>query len=196
MIGFRKRVLFRVEESFPDPEEQKWRFRRRILLGTFVVVMFILGVPVVQDRIPHLRTLRQARSLAAIILETRLYAAQHRTSISLRLDSKDRHTWVRTFHQNGGCNHPDTTPPERLSLLTSVWRIQTLAESEKQGASNEIQSLCFDPEKGLIADGIVTENNKVVLQGFPEEDVGSERIDRVAQLVLTGAGSVVSILRN
>jgi hypothetical protein len=191
---FRKRVLFRVEETLPDPEEQKWTFRRRILLIALLVAIGILGVPVYEDRAPHLRTLKEARTLAGTILETRLYSMQHRVAVSLHLDSTDRRSWTRVFHSGAECTDIDTIPKQKFILQHSVWRIQPIAESSE--ATKEVHSLCFHPWKGLLIDGIAVENARVAVQGYPEEDIETQRTDRVAQLLLEQNGAAVTILRN
>ncbi len=191
---FRKRVLFRVEETLPDPEEQKWIFRRRVLALTALIAIGILSVPVFQDRAPHLRTLTEARSLAGTILATRLYATQHRVAVSLRLDPADRRSWIRTFHATADCSTADTLPAQKFSLSRSVWRIQPIMQDASEG--KEVQTLCFDPWKGLIADGVPVNDSKIAIQGYPEEDIETQRTDRVTQVLIDQGGATVTILRN
>lgn len=107
---FRRTTIFHVEESLPDPEELKLRFRRRVLLVTFFAFLIVLGAPVVRELRPFLSGRVEARRFAERMLEARTLASVSRAPVSLEI-SADGQAWKRkTYLPADGCEKEATGP--------------------------------------------------------------------------------------
>ena len=157
---FRRKTLFHVEETLPDPEELKLRFRRRVLILTFLGFLVVLAIPVARDLRSDLATRKGARLFAETILETRMLAAGSRSPISLELES-DSKSWRRVFHTQGGNDcasgaiGPDQYFPSEIS-----WKLQVQKEG---GETFGGRILCLHPTHGILLDSVPVENGKLLV---------------------------------
>ncbi|MGZ3704429.1 MAG: hypothetical protein ACXWP1_00290, partial [Bdellovibrionota bacterium] len=85
MSLFRRNTIFHVEETIPDPEELKLRFRRRILLCALTGFIAVLGAPVARDLHQNLNARAEARRFAEHMLTARTLAAESRVPVALDL---------------------------------------------------------------------------------------------------------------
>jgi hypothetical protein len=160
MLFFRRKTLFHVEESLPDPEELKLRFRRRVLILTFLGFLVVLAIPVARDLRSDLATRRGARLFAEKIIETRLLAARSRNPISLEL-KPDSQSWKRVFHARGGNDCAGgSTGPEELWPSEISWKLQVQREG---GETFGGRVLCLHPTLGILLDSVPVENGKLLV---------------------------------
>lgn len=157
---FRRKTLFHVEETLPDPEELKLRFRRRVLILTFLGFLAVLAIPVARDMRSDLATRKGARLFAEKILETRLLAANSRNPISLELEP-DSKSWRRVFHARGGndCAVGSIGPDEHWPSEIS-WKLQVQKEG---GETFGGRVLCLHPTLGILLDSVPVENGKLLV---------------------------------
>ncbi len=191
---FGRRVLFRVDDHLPDPEDQKWRFRRWVVVWSFLFTLGALAIPVVTDLIPYFSASREARRLAHEVLISRQTASLSRQSVSLTLDQGDHIHWIRRQHTSGQCDGESTLPPQELQFGETVMRIQFRPEGS--GDVKEVRRLCLHSHDGLLADGAPVANGKVLVQVFPLEDARSGRTDRATQILMDQFGASVSLVHN
>jgi hypothetical protein len=167
MLFFRRKTLFHVEASLPDPEELKLRFRRRVLLLTFVGFLVVLTIPVARDLKPDLATRNSTRLFAEKILETRFLASTSRAPISLELEA-DGHSWKRVFHAQGDdCTIPTAGPEESWSTPTVGWKLQVKKED---GDTYSGRTLCLHPTLGLMIDKVPIGEGKLLVTALRENE--------------------------
>jgi hypothetical protein len=165
MPFFRRKTLFHVEASLPDPEELKLRFRRRVLSLTFVGFLAVLAIPVARDLKPDLVTRSFTRVFAEKILETRFLASTSRTPVSLDL-GPDGHSWKRVFHGQGDdCAAPTAGPEESWSTPAVGWKLQVKKED---GDTYSGRTLCLHPTLGLMIDKVPVGRGKLLVTALRE----------------------------
>ncbi len=167
MSLFRRRTIFHAEESLPDPEELKLRFRRRVLLFAALGFVLVLGIPVARDLQAELHARAQTRMFAKQIMDTRAMAASGRAPISLRLQD-DNKSWLAVFHAQGGenCDSESTGPGLAWSTTDVWWKLQVQQENGETLAGRQI---CFHPTKGLLLDSSPIANGKLLVTAQPVE---------------------------
>lgn len=182
---FRKKTIFHVEESMPDPEELKIRFRRRILLITILGFFIILGVPVIHALKPELRLRNETRILAEKIMEARLYSMQSRSPISLQLEA-DNQTWKRTFHlpDASNCLSESTGPAEQLEPQGINWNIRLRKENGEELAG---RTLCLHPLHGLMLDSTALDNGVIFLTATTHTESGETTFTKGIGIGLYGS---------
>lgn len=187
---FRKKTIFHVDEALPDPEEIKWRFRRRIFFSTCIGVALLLGIPVFRDIRPYLQAKQEARKLASLLYDTRLLAARNRTAMLLELVDESKNLWRRSA-ASSGCAERLPGVSEEFSFPKALWQI-----SAQEAGSKEVHSasaLCFDPLKGLFADKTpLQENGRLLISARPED--GSPSDPKNPKLLLTNFGAELYFL--
>jgi hypothetical protein len=147
----RKRTIFHVEESLPDPEEIKLRFRRRSLAVTLFGFLLVLGTPVARDLHHSLHARAEARRFAEHALEARTQAAISRAPVGLEITA-DGHGWKKTLYPAGeDCKAANPIPATDLPTDGINWKIQAQGEG---GQSLSGHSLCWHPRRGLLLDSI------------------------------------------
>lgn len=182
---FRRKTLFHVEETLPDPEELKLRFRRRVLILTFLGFLVVLAIPVARDLRSDLSTRKGARLFAETILETRLLAARSRAPISLEMEP-DSKSWRRVFHARGSsdCATGNIGPEEYFPSEIS-WKLQVQKEG---GETYGGRVLCLHPTLGILLDSLPVENGKLLVTALRED------LKESAYLLVSSFGSDLQMI--
>lgn len=187
---FRPRTIFHVEDSLPDPEELKLRFRRRILLLTFLGFLIVLAIPVFRDLQGNLEARAEARKFAEWLLETRTLAAVSRTPLSIDYDPA-QHLWKRIPHVAGeNCGAEAMGPREERISGAVTWKFQVQQET---GETLPAKHICLHPLQGLILDGVPMKEAKLLITASPEQEVEGAP-SNPAFLLVTSAGADVQVL--
>ncbi len=191
MFPFRKRLIFQVDEAMPDPEELKFRFRRRVLLLTLLGALCLLGFPVLRELRPYFSAKLTARRFAQVLLDSRLMAIQNRKPIVLEMDPQDAHRWIRTVHESDDhCEAAPRLPAENISTDDVHWELRYQnADSEEVRSTNK---LCFHPTLGLVINGSPLNQGRLLVSGFPENAENPQK--RSAKLLLSSAGDEIDYL--
>ena len=184
MFFFRRKTLFHVEEALPDPEELKLRFRRRVLLLTFVGFLVVLGIPIARDLRADLSARKSARLFAEKILETRTLAARGRVPISLELEADSR-SWRVVHHAPASNCASQSTGPESEWPSGISWKLQLRKEN---GETMGGRTLCLHPTLGLLLDATPVDNGRVLVTAL--RDGGQES----AYLLLGAYGAEVQMV--
>ena len=172
---FRRKTIFHVEESMPDPEELKIRFRRRILIATLVGFFLILSVPVIHTLKPQLHLRNETRILAEKIMEARLYSMQSRMPISLQLDS-DNQSWKRIFHIPGivtanDCFAEVMGPYEVMGPQGVHWNLRLRKENGEEVAG---RILCVHPLLGILLDSTPLNQGTLIVTATAHTESGGQ----------------------
>lgn len=187
---FRRNTIFHVEESLPDPEELKLRFRRRVLLLTVCGFLTVLGAPVVRDLRPYLHGRVEARRFAESMLEARTLASKARVPVALEVDSTGQ-IWKRKFYApSQGCEKETTGPVGVLPVSGVSWKLK--AEQEN-GESVTGHKLCWHPGKGLLLDTVPLANAKLLVSLASEVTEGGGPQDLAYVLVTLGGAELQTI---
>jgi hypothetical protein len=190
MALFRRNTIFHVEESLPDPEELKLRFRRRVLLITVCGFLAVLGAPVVRDLRPYLNGRVEARHFAESMLEARTLASKSRMPVALEIDSGGQ-GWKRKFYApSEGCEKEATGPVASFSTAGVAWKLK--AEKEN-GESVSGHKLCWHPGKGLLLDTVPLANAKLLVSLAGEVTEGGAPQDLAYVLVTLGGAELQTI---
>jgi len=188
MSIFRRKTIFHVEDALPDPEELKLRFRRRVLLLTFVGFLAVLSIPVARDLQPDLAARSQTRRFADRILEARTLASVGRAPVSLELDGDSR-TWKRVFHaRDADCASPASAPEESWNSEVS-WKLQV---QKSTGETFSGRSLCLHPSQGLLLDAVPVADGKLLITTLNETQNGPAK--ESAYLILSEFGADLQML--
>lgn len=180
---FRRKTIFHVEEAMPDPEELKLRFRRRVLLLTFLGFLVVLAIPVARDMRPDLVARLGTRNFAEKLLETRSLASAHRTPVSLELGD-DSHSWKRVFHGAGeGCVSPSAGAEEAWDSEVT-WKLQVQKEG---GETLSGRSLCLHPTLGILLDATPVNGGRLLVTALKQD--GEKRWKESAYLLIGQYGS-------
>jgi hypothetical protein len=177
MSLFRRNTIFHVEETLPDPEELKLRFRRRVLLCATLGFLLVLGAPVARDLRPNLRARAEARRFAERMIRARTLAAEARVPVGLEL-SNDRKDWdQKLFAYGDSCGNESPSPKEHLSAEGVVWKLQA---QQDNGTSMSGHLLCWHPGRGLLLDSTPLDQGKLLVtlslapeEGQPEQEMAS-----------------------
>jgi hypothetical protein len=175
IFGFRKKVIFDVEDSLPDPIEQKFRFRRRVMRFTFLGALVLLAIPVTRDRLPSMHAATAARQMADLVLESRLQATKNRSAVVLRLNS--RREWEQIFLNTEQCEPltASQTPIRKVTMPKVLWAAEW--------SQKEISKICFHPTKGLLLDSSPQGTEALKITASPEDD--TDRTDRARKLMIS-----------
>ncbi len=185
MSLFRRNTIFHVEESLPDPEELKLRFRRRVLLVTLCGFLAVLGTPVVRELRPHLQARVEARRFAENMLEARTLAAHSRMPVALELDAAGQ-SWKRKIYApSEHCEKEIAGPVHSLPASGLGWQLK--AEQEN-GESVTGHKLCWHPGKGLLLDTVPLANAKLLVSLAAEITEGSG-VQNLAYVLVTQGGA-------
>ncbi len=186
---FRKNTIFHVEETLPDPEELKLRFRRRILFCAVIGFLLVLGTPVARDLRPTLNARAEARRFAEQMLEARTISATSRMPVSLKIGA-DRLSWSRHFHAAGdSCDAEAPGPSAVVPTEGALWKLQAQQEN---GTAVTGHFLCWHPAKGLLLDSLPLGEGKLLVSLAYREDGGPEK-DLAAVLVTQGGAELQTI---
>jgi hypothetical protein len=186
---FRRKTIFHAEESAPDPEELKLRFRRRVLLLTFLGFVAVLAVPVFRELQDDLGTRRQARRFAEEILDARMLASEKRAPVSLELQPDNR-TWKRILHNQGtDCTAPPAGQTETWASKAS-WKVQM--ETEK-GETLAGRSLCLQPLAGLLLDTTPVATGKLLVTAATDQ---GNQWKESAYLLVSQFGAEIEMVTN
>jgi hypothetical protein len=190
MALFRRNTIFHVEETLPDPEELKLRFRRRVLLAATAGFLLVLGAPVARDLKANLHARAEARRFAERLLEARMLAAVSRVPVALEVSS-DRQGWNEIFYANGDtCGVEAPGPRATLPTEGVVWKIQAQQDS---GAPVSGRRLCWHPRRGLLLDSTPLDQGKVLVSlGMIPEEGGPEQ-EKASILVTQGGAELQTI---
>jgi hypothetical protein len=187
---FRPRTIFHVEDSLPDPEELKLRFRRRILLLTLLGFLIVLTIPVFRDLRGNLEARSEARKFGEWLLEARTQAAVGRIPISIDFDPAAR-SWMRTRHVPGESCGAEALGPKEIRASGAIsWKLQVQQET---GETLPAKQICLHPLRGLILDGVPMKEAKLLITATPEQEPG-ETESNPAYLLITEAGADVQVL--
>lgn len=188
MPFFRKNTIFHVEETLPDPEELKLRFRRRILLCAAVGFLLVLGTPVARDLRSNLRARAEARRFAEQMLEARTISAVSRSPVSLQI-SPDHQSWRRRVHMTGEACGTEAPGPSAVIPTEGVWKLQAQQEN---GSTVTGTVLCWHPSKGLLLDSLPLGEGTLLVSLAGNEE-GSTGKDLAAVLVTQGGAEFQTI---
>lgn len=178
MSLFRRSTIFHVEETLPDPEELKLRFRRRVLLCATAGFLAVLGAPVARDLKTNLHARAEARRFAERLLEARSLAAASRAPVALEM-SADHQTWKETFYVAGeACVTEAPGPHVQFSGDGMRWKMKA---QQANGTTVTGSKLCWHPGKGLLLDAQPLEQEGKLLvslsaspeEGLPEQELAS-----------------------
>lgn len=187
---FRRNTIFHVEESLPDPEEIKLRFRRRALLIAFFGFLLVLGTPVGRDLRPLLHGRVEARHFAEQMVEARTLASRSRTPVTLEI-SPDGQGWKRKFYSMAeDCNREAPGPVSGVPTPGLSWKLKA---EQANGESITGQKLCWHPGKGLLLDTVPLANAKLLVSMAAREEGSSESRD-LAHLLVTQGGAEIEII--
>jgi hypothetical protein len=184
MSLFRKNTIFHVEESLPDPEELKLRFRRRILIFSLLGFLLVLGTPVARDLRPNLNARAEARVFAERMLEARTLAAISRMPVSLEI-APDKQGWRRAFHAQGeNCAAEAPGPSLSFSTEGEFWKVQAQQEN---GSAVSGHTLCWHPVRGLLLDSVPLGDGKLLVSLSTSE--GGAAVRELASVLVTQGGA-------
>ncbi len=190
MSLFRRNTIFHVEESLPDPEELKLRFRRRVLLITLAGFLTVLGAPVVRELRPFLQSRVEARRFAESMLEARTLAAVSRVPVALELDP-DGQTWKRKFYTpSESCENEAAGPVATLPVSGLGWKLKA---EQGNGESITGTRLCWHPRKGLLLNTVPLANAKLLVSLTAEVLEGAGHRDLAYLLVTQGGAELQTI---
>lgn len=185
---FRRKTIFHAEESLPDPEELKIRFRRRVLITAAVAFAAVLSVPVARDLYQDLRARAEARDFAVRFLDSRLLAAKSRGPVALELADDGRH-WRQVPHGRGdSCATPVPGPEDHWGTDELRWKLQGQKET---GETFTGRSLCLSPFSGLHLDGTAVASGRLLVTVLREAE-GQEK--PAAYVMITQAGAEIQTL--
>lgn len=181
---FRRSTIFHVEETLPDPEELKLRFRRRVLLSALLGFLLVLGIPVARDLRPILKARAEARRFAEEMIRMRLVAGVSRVPLSQEISS-DRQGWIEIFHvPSESCAQESTGPHPVFRSEGFLWKAQAQREN---GETLAVRSLCWHPQKGLLVNSSPIDNGKLLLSLGMTEEGASEK--ELASILVTQSGT-------
>ncbi len=183
---FRKRTIFHVEEALPDPEDLKLRFRRRVLLLTFIGFLVVLAIPVGRDLQGELLLRQTVRAFAEKILETRTLASIGREPISLSVGSDNR-SWRRIFHGTGQDCSAQVPSPEEAWTSPVTWKLQLQKEN---GETFSGHSLCAHPTLGLMLDSVPVAEGKLLLTALG----GEQKSETPVSLLVSQFGADIQVV--
>lgn len=182
---FRRRTIFHVEDTLPDPEELKLRFRRRILLLTFCGFVLVLGIPVVRGMRTNLETRVDARKFAEQLIATRTMASAKRTPVSLDFKAEEG-TWRRAEHAGDGpCDGAILGTPEVWVTEGVQWKFQRQQENE---ATVTGKTLCLHPRQGLMLDRHPLNEGKLLVTVTGPSNPDAENLPTYLLITQGGAG--------
>jgi hypothetical protein len=186
---FRRKTIFHAEEALPDPEDLKLRFRRRVLLLTFVGFLVVLGIPEARELRTDFEARAETRRLAEKILETRTLAALARRPVSLRLDD-DNHSWRREFHAPGaGCGEAAPGARTEWSTAEIAWKLQ-VQKSGGETVSGRV--LCLHPLEGIELDSAPIADGKLLVTASRTLDQTTQK--EAAYLLVSQYGADIQTL--
>lgn len=185
---FRKSTIFHAEDSLPDPEEIKLRFRRRILLLTFCGFLLVLTIPVVRDLRSNLEARAEARKFSEWMMETRALAGASRNPISLEFDAVS-HSWRRIPHASGADCKTEAAGPVELRPSPDVnWILQM---QQAAGETVPVHRICFHPLGGLILDSVPIQEGKLLITVNKEME---DSVLKPAYILVTAGGADLQVL--
>lgn len=172
MLFRRRKTIFHVEESLPDPEEIKLRFRRRIMIFSFLGAVGILTVPVFNELEDSLRLKKELRKISDFILESKRLAAQTRLPIVLTL-SQEGKNWSRILSSKSDiCEKESKADQGGLETIYS-WGLNLKNEL---GDTIRGDSICFHPTKGvLVGDSILGESQLLLSARIGDQSFGNPK---------------------
>lgn len=190
MFFWRKKTLFHVEESLPDPEEVKFRFRRRILGLTFLGAVSILAIPIFHTLQADLATQKDLRLFASLLMDTKLLSARTRSPVSLEL-SADGSAWKRSVH-SGDCHSKVTTESETWPFELR-WKLQLKTETGELVTGT---TLCVHPLKGVELNDSPIGGGQLLVSAaqITNEATEAEPSKGVAYVLVSEFGADVQIL--
>ena len=139
---FRRNTLFHTEKNAPDPEELKFRFRRRIFILAILGAIGFLGLPVCRDLRDVLAARDDARRFSQLLADARWRAMHNRSCVSLEFRPESKEWILREHLGKTTCD----------SAVTNEFSTNFQGSSQWQFASVVDNKLCFSPQLGLITD--------------------------------------------
>ncbi|RZA08998.1 MAG: hypothetical protein EOP11_03080 [Proteobacteria bacterium] len=169
---FRRKTIFHAEEAMPDPEDIKLRFRRRVLLLTFLGFLTVLAIPEARELKADLEARAETRRLAERILETRTLAALTRQPVSIRL-ADDNHSWAREYHPAGtDCVGVASGARTEWKTDAVAWKLQV---QKPGGETVSGRVLCLHPQAGLELDSLPIAEGKLLITASRTFDETSQK---------------------
>ena len=185
MSIFRRNIIFRAEMA-ADPDEPRWRFRRRMVVLAVFVAIFFLGIPVFRERMPAGRAAKAARIFAQDLMDSRLLVAQSRKAVMLHLDKRSKQFWEREASVKLDCTSMGHGAlVEHLGTTGVVWR--ALLDGK------DIEQLCYHPFDGLLVDSQPLKGRSLFILVGPEEDLRLNRTDRIHYITVKNYGSDIGL---
>jgi hypothetical protein len=190
MSLFRRNTIFHVEETVPDPEELKLRFRRRILLCASLGFLAVLGAPVARDLRPNLHARTEVRRFAEHMLSARTLATEARVPVGFEL-SPNRQSWSQENYVAGAtCGVAASGPSAHFSSEGFTWKLQGQQEN---GTALTGHKLCWQPGRGLLLDSTPLEAGKLLITLIGPGDEGGADQDLASVLVTQGGAEFQTI---
>ncbi|HEY8279182.1 MAG TPA: hypothetical protein VIH99_06150 [Bdellovibrionota bacterium] len=189
MALFRRNTIFHVEESLPDPEDLKLRFRRRVLLVSAIAFLTLLGFPVARELRTNLNARSEARRFAESMIKARTLATVSRVPVALEI-APDRQGWVQAFYTSGeSCGSEAPGPRTLINTEGVFWKLQAQQEN---GTAISGKKLCFHPRKGLLLDSVALDEGKLLVTLSGSEEGAPER--ELASVLVTRAGAELATI--
>ncbi len=191
---FRNYSMFRQSNAPQDPEDIKLRFRRWVVIASFLIVLLILAVPVFRFRGPAFAALSNARALVRLIIDVRQGAGHNRKEAGILLVGTDH--WEQfTLKDGSDCvlKGKRLKPKRSIHQEATAWRALFLPEYASDGIGRDVQFVCFHPQHGVVADGEPIADGWLYLLVSPKEDVEDKRMERSYQIILSQHGDKLEI---
>lgn len=190
---FRQRAIFRASRAPLDPDEERIRFRRRLVLFAFLIALCLLAIPVIKAELPRYQSDLQARILVRELYAARLLAAESRMPVGFRAEEAGRWSIIQHTSQQ---NCEDSSPGAVLRtgvLQSSHLRSLYLAAGDQSGVGTPLGAFCFHPYKGVMVGNKALDQGWLYMIVVADGDFQQGRFDRARQVVLTNHGHELSI---
>lgn len=191
---FRNQSIFHQSETPLDPEDIKLRFRRWMVIFSFLVALVIISIPIFKYRSPAFIALANARSVVELIIDARKLAGQTRSDTGIRLIGQGR--WEQfALASDADCmlNKKEANPRRSLVQTRTAWRILFLPKYAGDGIGRDVQFICFNPQHGVVVDGEPIADGWLYFLVSPKEDVESKEMNRSYQIVLSQHGDKIEV---
>ena len=171
------------------------RERRRngiLITLTFLLFMFLSGIPVYKERFPKWQSLQAARKIAVAIEKLKTESIQLKKPLQLSLLENGQ----MKVEQLSSCSAAiGSTPVAEGLLYEKIWThaqndmaLMNEVESKKFNMNFVVQRICFDPVEGLSAARM-----KRVIVVVPVNDLAESRLDRASYVEIESSSAKISI---
>ena len=160
---FQRKTIFHTERIAPSLEELKFRFRKRVMLFSFLGFIALMGFPVTKSLIPELFAYLDLNHLTLELLKTRSLAIQSRTPYLMELNSAGTE-WSISPRQGLRCEESSYGPHQIWKISRTVWGL----ERRFEGQWKEAKKICIHPSEGIFIDSTPMGEEEIHLSGTAE----------------------------